>query len=83
MEQGTTAKLCEFGCGQPAPIAKWNDKRKGAVKGQPQRYIHGHRRHRRILFVQVSDRLVVNAEEAVADHEGTGRAVAPNRFNEA
>jgi hypothetical protein len=59
-------KLCECGCGQPAPIAKWNDKRKGAVKGQPQRFIHGHRRHERRLFVEVGQRIgrgvVIDAE---------------------
>lgn len=35
-------KLCECGCGQPAPIAKHNHKDKGRVKGQPVRFIHGH-----------------------------------------
>ena len=33
---------CECGCGQLAPIAKSTDPRRGAVKGQPQRYIAGH-----------------------------------------
>ncbi len=42
MEQGTTAKLCECGCGQPAPIAKANHTRTGAVKGQPVRFVKGH-----------------------------------------
>lgn len=44
MEQGTTAKLCECGCGGPAPIAKKNHTRTGAVKGQPRRFIKGHSR---------------------------------------
>lgn len=34
--------LCECGCGQPAPIARATDNRKGIVKGQPLRFIHGH-----------------------------------------
>ncbi len=34
--------LCECGCGDPAPLAKANDPRKGHVKGQPVRYISGH-----------------------------------------
>lgn len=52
MEQGTSAddgaaspdqvKLCECGCGQPAPIAKSSDARFGYVKGQPKRFILGH-----------------------------------------
>lgn len=37
-----TVKLCECGCGEPAPIAKWTDTRWGAVKGEPQRYVRGH-----------------------------------------
>jgi len=33
-------KLCECGCGQPAPIATRN--RRGYTKGQPLRFISGH-----------------------------------------
>jgi hypothetical protein len=32
------AKLCECGCGLPAPIADDNDKTRGRVKGQPLRF---------------------------------------------
>lgn len=35
-------KLCECGCGNPAPIAKRNNKGRGYVKGQPIRFINGH-----------------------------------------
>lgn len=35
-------KLCECGCGLPAPIAKLTDTKRGYVKGQPRRYIIGH-----------------------------------------
>ena len=35
-------KLCECGCGQPAPIATRTDARFGHVKGQPMRFILGH-----------------------------------------
>src|SRR5262249_36848984 len=34
------AKLCECGCGEPAPIAKRAED--GYLKGQPKRFIHGH-----------------------------------------
>lgn len=37
-----TAKLCECGCGNPAPIS--NATRRGYKNGEPQRYIHGHRK---------------------------------------
>lgn len=52
MEQGTSAdsgtespapvKLCECGCGEPAPIAKLTNTARGQVKGQPVRFIQGH-----------------------------------------
>lgn len=38
--------LCECGCGQPAPIAKLTNRRRGYVKGQPQKYICGHTAHK-------------------------------------
>ena len=37
-------KLCECGCGKPAPIAKKTDVRDGAIKGKPRRFIPGHNR---------------------------------------
>jgi hypothetical protein len=35
-------KLCECGCGNPAPIATHNCTKTGASKGQPLRFINGH-----------------------------------------
>ena len=35
-------KLCECGCGNPAPISKYTQKSKGHVKGQPVRFVQGH-----------------------------------------
>lgn len=35
-------KLCECGCGHPAPIASSSDKKRGRVKGEPLRFIRGH-----------------------------------------
>jgi hypothetical protein len=39
-------KLCECGCGQPAPIANHTRRALGHVKGQPIRFIRGHNGHR-------------------------------------
>jgi hypothetical protein len=67
-------KLCECGCGQPAPIAKWTDKRRGYVEGQPQRFIKGHHRRgqSRPLAVRFWERVDKNGPmpsvEAVAVH---------------
>ncbi len=35
-------KLCECGCGEPAPLAKQTDTKRGYVKGQPAKFIRGH-----------------------------------------
>ena len=35
-------KLCECGCGGYVKMSKVTDKRRGSVKGQPLRFIHGH-----------------------------------------
>lgn len=37
-----TTALCRCGCGQPAPILAWTDRRRGHVAGQPARFILGH-----------------------------------------
>lgn len=38
----SSVKLCECGCGEPAPIAKYTSTEYGWVKGQPKRFIRGH-----------------------------------------
>ncbi len=40
--QDTSVKLCECGCGQPAPIAKRTNAKLGHIAGQPVRFIRGH-----------------------------------------
>lgn len=35
-------KLCQCGCGKPAPIYMRTDRRFGQVKGQPAKFIQGH-----------------------------------------
>lgn len=43
-----TVKLCECGCGFPAPIAKQTDAKRGHVRGEPERFILGHRNKRSV-----------------------------------
>lgn len=49
-----TVKLCECGCGEPAPIAKQSSTKYGYIKGQPKRFVQGHHaaisNHNRKLF---------------------------------
>lgn len=35
-------KLCECGCGSPAPMAKFTSAKRGWKKGEPLRFVHGH-----------------------------------------
>lgn len=37
-----TVKLCECGCGQPAPLARQNEAKRGYIKGEPTRFVQGH-----------------------------------------
>lgn len=46
-----SVKLCECGCGQSAPIAKQTETKYGYVKGQPKRYIRGHRTMLRVVWL--------------------------------
>jgi hypothetical protein len=41
----TEAKLCECGCGQPAPVATRNRYDRGQRKGEPLRFVSGHNRN--------------------------------------
>lgn len=45
---GPPAKLCECGCGQPAPISRQTSSSRGNLKGQPTRFINGHNTRGRI-----------------------------------
>lgn len=83
-----TIKLCECGCGEPAPIATQSDKRSGAVEGQPQHFIRGHQGRRdvvdRILAkcVWEGECLVWQGARAVGDYGHIyfdGRLVKPHR----
>jgi 5-methylcytosine-specific restriction endonuclease McrA len=58
-EPSPDVKLCECGCGEPAPLARKTSEKHGCVKGQPLRFVKGHalgRRRRPHVSVQVGQR---------------------------
>jgi hypothetical protein len=59
-------KLCECGCGQPAPIASKTSRSDGRVKGQPSRFVHGH--HNRVASLATRAKISAGA---------TGRVLSP------
>jgi hypothetical protein len=42
MDDSSSVRLCECGCGEPTLPAKWTDPRRGTVKGEPRRFLDGH-----------------------------------------
>lgn len=43
---------CECGCGRKTPIAWRNDITRGAIKGEPRRFVRGHGNRKRVLYVE-------------------------------
>lgn len=58
--------LCGCGCGQRTLIAKETDARYGRIKGQPQRFIHGHNGRSRVSAASVERmKTLLDARKAV------------------
>jgi hypothetical protein len=75
-----TAKLCECGCGEPAPIAAKTSARLGHIQGQPVRFVCGHATRGRRLTgdhrakisaslrgLRSDDRIAVASHQSVPD----------------
>lgn len=58
-------RLCECGCGTPAPLAKITDSERGSVRGEPLRFVHGHTG--RIQSLRIRERLLA---KVVVDLDG-------------
>jgi len=68
-------KLCECGCGLPAPIALRTYRRSGLFKGYPARFIKGHNRKETTAMEQVETPTPATATAAPA--AGSAAPVAP------
>lgn len=60
-------KLCECGCGLPAPIARASNRRRGYRKGEPKRFVRGH---------AMRGRRRPDLERSVASSESSGHHLA-------
>lgn len=71
MHGDSSPKLCECGCGQPAPIAKQTIPRLGYVKGEPVRFVRGHAARGRPITAE--HKRVISAHHTTHGH-ATGYA---------
>ena len=72
-------KLCECGCGAPAPIAKANHRQKGHVKGQPTRFVNGHNNRGRPKSSETRERMSAYASNRPKAHHEKLTAAAQHR----
>jgi hypothetical protein len=72
-------KLCECGCGTPAPIAKMTDSARGVVRGQPQRFVKGHSCRLQEQAVRIATQARLRAERAALAAELAGEVAATPR----
>ena len=56
-------RLCECGCGKTAPLAKWTSRKLGYIKGQPTRFLVGHRPKRDSSYKR--SKIAANQAEAI------------------
>lgn len=70
-------KLCECGCGLPAPIATKTQTSKGYVKGQPHRFILGH--HARVMTDEHRRKIAAAGLGRVRSPEASRKIADANR----
>ena len=60
-------KLCECGCGEPAPIAKITNTKRGHISGQPCRFIYGHNLIKHLAYGTPEYKAYWNARQRCTD----------------
>lgn len=66
-------KLCECGCGNHAPIAKYTCHERGWIKGEPIRFIHGHN-------TQLATKIRIYAKGAASHKWNGGKSYDPRGY---
>lgn len=64
----SAVKLCECGCGEPAPIAVATKRSKGHVKGQPMRFVMGHNSRGIPKTTETRAKMAAYAKNRSAEH---------------
>ncbi len=72
-------KLCECGCGQPAPIAPVTNLRKGHIKGQPTRFVAGHNHRGKAKSPETRARMAAYQTARTAHHQANLAVANRNR----
>lgn len=70
--------LCMCGCGERTPIATITNRKSGAVKGEPQRYVFGHAGRRKTPFVVQDPKPCVRCKEFFPLADYHVRSVSPD-----
>lgn len=74
-------KLCECGCGLPAPIAKRTRTKLGHIKGQPIRMIRGHAMGKYEIDREIAHRKEINDRKRYKERAiARGRALVQEYF---
>lgn len=84
---GSHLMYCECGCGQITSVVKRNDKSKGWVKGQHQRFIRGHQARKSSVWWIVDEQtgcwnwqLTISVSHHYPVHSVNGKLVLAHRY---
>lgn len=76
-------QLCACGCGEPAPIARYTNKRLGHVKGEPLRYVRNHQHRKSAVRYVLDDVTGCWVWQGAMTHQGYGHIMIGGRLHKA